>query len=449
MRATLLYFLIFLTLGAEAGTWKVGLGKSKLTPTEPIRMGGYAARNRPSEGILTDLWVKAISLTDEKGNRGVIVTADIIRYPKFISDSIRNELFRRFGLRKEQIVLNGSHTHSGPEVNVNSLKYMATPAELSVVAAYSGVLYRETLRAVEAALKNPFEAQLFSGSSVARFAVNRRNNKEAEILNLTELKGPIDHSVPVIKVVDKKNQVKAILFGYACHPTVLSDYVISGDYPAHAQMSLEKKYPGAQAMFFIGAAGDQNPLPRRSVPLAIKYGEELAAAVEAACSGTMVKLAPPLKCLYNEIDLKYQHNPPTRPELEAIARDTVGNPNWIVNQAKVLLDRLAAGETLESSYPYPVQLWTLGNQTIVTLGGEITVEYAIKTKQLLGSRTIVMGYSNDLMSYIPSKIVLGEGGYEGTRSPIFTTPWHERIEENILEELRNLAQKAGISISSK
>src|SRR5690606_15294951 len=127
------------------------------------------------------------------------------------------------------------------------------------------ILIRETLNAAEASLKNQFEARIYSGSSITRFAVNRRNNKEADILTLSELKGPFDHSVPVIKVVDKSDQVKALLFGYACHPTVLSEYQISGDYPTYAQMSLEKKFPGAQAMFFIGAAGDQNPLPRRSV----------------------------------------------------------------------------------------------------------------------------------------------------------------------------------------
>lgn len=445
MRTLLIICLICFPWTAEAATWKVGLGKVDITPQDPIRQGGYAARNKPSEGIRTPLWVKALMVTDAKGKKAVLITADIIRYPRFISDSIRNELLRRYKLEKSQIILNGSHTHSGPEINVHNLQYMATAEELKKVAEFSGILYKATLQAVDAAMKNPFEAKIWSGSGIARFAVNRRNNKESEILNLAELKGPFDHSVPVLKIVDQSNSVRAFVFGYACHPTVLSDYLISGDYPAYAQMSLEKKFPGAQAMFFIGAAGDQNPLPRRSVPLAIKYGEELALAVEAACNSPMTELEPTLNYSYREIDLPYEKAPPSRAELEKVASDTLTHPNWIVNQARVLLDRLSRGEKLPGSYPYPVQIWQMGKQVIVTLGGEIVVEYALAVKKRLGPQTIVMGYSNDLMAYIPSRKVLQEGGYEGSRSPLFTTPWHQAIESNIIEEVVRQARSLGIS----
>lgn len=43
------------------------------------------------------------------------------------------------------------------------------------------------------------------------------------------LKGPIDHDVPVLAVGGTKGELKAILFGYACHATVLSFNRWSGD----------------------------------------------------------------------------------------------------------------------------------------------------------------------------------------------------------------------------
>ncbi len=442
MKFISLTFLLSCFLTAGASDWKIGLGKRNITPSEPIRMGGYAARNRPSDkdANLTDLWVKAISFTDPKGNRSVLVCADIIRFPKFITDSIRRQAQERYGLKKEQIVLNGSHTHSGPEVDVNKLKYMATPEELGVVAAFSQTLIRQTVEAIGESLERPFDAVIASGNGTSRFAVNRRNNREGDIEKLSELKGPVDHSVPVIRVTDKSGRVKAILFGYACHPTVLSGYEISGDYPAYAQESLEEKFPGAQAMFFIGAAGDQNPLPRRSIPLAIKYGRELALAVETAIKSPMRELTPSLSFSYNEIDLRFAKPAPGIKELQAIAADTVRNPNWIVSQAKVLAGQLAAGRSPGSSYPYPVQVWTLGQLPMVMLGGEIVVEYSLRIKEMLGRETIVMGYSNDQMSYIPSHKVLKEGGYEGERSAVFTTPWHDETEKDILEEVKRQAQ---------
>ena len=46
------------------------------------------------------------------------------------------------------------------------------------------------------------------------------------------------------------------------------------------RLRLEKSHPGVTAMFFQGAGADQNPLPRRTIPLARQYGKELAASVE-------------------------------------------------------------------------------------------------------------------------------------------------------------------------
>src|SRR5690606_41535287 len=76
--------------------------------------------------------------------------------------------------------------------------------------------------------------------------------------------------------------------------------------------------------------------------------------------------------------------------------------------------------TLFRSYPhYPIQIWDLGGLPWVVLGGEVVIEYALKIKEIFGNPTFVMGYSNDMMAYIPSLKVLKEGGYEGARSQIY------------------------------
>src|SRR5207248_5583803 len=92
---------------------------------------------------------------------------------------------------------------------------------------------------------------------------------------------PADHDVPVLAAHDAKGKLKGVIFGYACHATVLSYQKWCGDYPGFAAMELEKAHPGAVAMFVAGCGADQNPLPRRSVALAQGYGKQLADAVEA------------------------------------------------------------------------------------------------------------------------------------------------------------------------
>lgn len=43
---------------------QVGLARAKITPEKPIRMAGYASRNKPSEGVLADLYAKAMAFED-------------------------------------------------------------------------------------------------------------------------------------------------------------------------------------------------------------------------------------------------------------------------------------------------------------------------------------------------------------------------------------------------
>jgi hypothetical protein len=43
-----------------AADFEAGVGRVKITPPTPFWMSGYAARTHPSEGVLQDLWAKAL-----------------------------------------------------------------------------------------------------------------------------------------------------------------------------------------------------------------------------------------------------------------------------------------------------------------------------------------------------------------------------------------------------
>ena len=81
--------------------------------------------------------------------------------------------------------------------------------------------------------------------------------------------------MPVLAAIDEQGGWKAVVFGYACHATVLDDYAWSGDYPGSAAAVLETRYPGCTALFWAGCGADQNPLPRRQLPLAQQYGRQI------------------------------------------------------------------------------------------------------------------------------------------------------------------------------
>jgi len=441
---SVLILLTFKPSLAQQKGWKAGVARVVITPEQNMWMAGFASRTHQSDGKLHDLWAKALALEDADGKKSVLVTLDLLGLPQKLSADIRAQLKTQYGLTKENIILNSSHTHSGPVLKEALFDiYPLNEAETQLTETYSAKLVQNLVTLVGEAIKKLAPAQVSASNGVTRFQVNRRNNDAATLGRLTELQGPNDFAVPVIRISDSNGKMIAIAFGYACHPTVLDGYKWSGDYPGFAQIELEKMYPGTTAMFFQGAGADQNPLPRHTVPLAVQYGKTLAAAVERVISEEMKDLAPKIASAYSEIDLPFTASPTKAELIKFLETATSYQKRW----AERMLTKVNAGDTFPKSYPYPIQVWKLGDLPIMTLGGELVVQYAIDLKKIFGQHIFVMGYSNDVMTYIPSETILREGGYEGEVAAIvygLPSTWASDVETRIITGMTKLAEQAGV-----
>ena len=430
--------------------WTVGVARVSITPERPMWMAGYASRNHPATGKLTDLWAKALVLEDSRGRLAVLVSLDLVGANRQLSQAICRELRRVHSLERDQIALCFSHTHTGPVVgrNLAPLHYLQLDeSQRQRVDQYQADLLHKIVDVVGQAIGGRVPVGLAWGTAAATFAVNRRNNPESQVPALRAsgtLAGPADHDVPVLAARGDDGQLVAVLFGYACHATVLDSYLWSGDYPGFAQIEVEKGHPGCLAMFWAGCGADQNPLPRRKADLAKQYGKQLAAAVDRVLATKMDRIEGALATSYREIPLPLDQ----LPSREEIAQDVSSNNRYAAARARMLLARLGEGRPLEPTYAYPVGVWRFGKKIqFVFLGGEVVVDYALRLKlELGGKRTWVAGYSNDVMAYIPSRRVLREGGYEGAGAMVYyglPTTWAPDIERRIVDAVH--AQTGGVS----
>ena len=431
---------LFFASAASAEGWKAGTAKVTITPSRPVWMAGYGARDRPSEGAVHDLWAKALVLEDGAGGRSLLVTLDVCGIDRALSLRLRDGFMKAHGLSIERVVLACSHTHSGPVVGENLVTmYKLDEPQRRRVAEYTREFEAKVTEAVDGAFRALEPVEIAWDSGRADFAVNRRTNVEKDVPALREknaLAGPVDHDVPVLRVRSVADRrLKAVVFGYACHCTVLSGYEFCGDYAGFAQLALETQSPGCQAMFVAGCGGDQNPLPRRSVGLAAQYGGQLSRAVTRVLESPMRSVGTSLVAAAEVVPLSFG-DPPSRAQIEA---DAASSNLPVANRAKKLLAVLNDSGRLPESYPYPVQVWRLGDLTWVFLGGEVVVDYSLRIKRNLGgSRTWVSAYCNDVMAYIPSARVLAEGGYEGATAMIYygqPTTWSPAVETQIFEGL--------------
>jgi neutral ceramidase len=422
---------------AQSG-WKAGAAKVKITPREPIWLAGYGDRTRPSEGVRQDLYAKALALEDQTGAVSVIVTADLLGFTREVAEPIAERARQKYKLSRERLVFNASHTHSGP-VTGNMLRpaYPFGDEQIRVIRRYTAWLQDQVTDLIGSAIADLAPAQIAFEQGLAGVAVNRRR------VQRRGLPGPVDHDVPVLTARGMDGKLRAVVFGYACHNTVLNDYQINGDWAGYAQVELEQRHPGAIALFMEGCGADSNPLPRRSVDLAVKYGQIVAGAVDQALEARMRPVAGPIHAVFEHVDVPFAP-PPPRAEFEKRLRDP--NPS-IQRHAKTMLQILDRDGKLPDRYPYAIEVWQFGRDlTWIMLAGEVVVDYALRFKNSYGwDNAWVSGYSNDVFAYIPSERVLKEGGYEGGGAMIGygqPGPFGWAVEEIIAERVDKLVNRS-------
>lgn len=441
-----LLFLVGLCGALQAADFKAGVARVLITPEGPIWLSGYASRTKPAEGKLTELWAKALAIEDPKGGRVVIVTTDLIGLPRVLAEEVAARVQKQHGLERARLLLNSSHTHTGPVVYPNLMTmYELDETQQRVVKEYARNLADKLVEVVGAALGNLAPAGLAFGQGTVGFAVNRREVTPNGIKLGVNPAGPVDHSVPVLRVTGADGTVKAVLFGYACHNTTLTGehYKISGDYAGYAQMEVEKAQPGATAMFLMLCGGDQNPNPRSTEELAVKHGAALGTEVLRVLGEKLQPVRPPVRAAFQIVDLKFAHH--TRETFEKELQDA---NKWKVRRAQEMLKAYDERRPVRQ-IPYPVQAIRFGSDlTLVALGGEVVVDYALRAKREFPKETLVVaGYSNDVMCYIPTLRVLREGGYEGETSMIYygqPGPFNDEVEETIFRTIHQVLRRVGV-----
>jgi neutral ceramidase len=441
----LLWLLLFaLPLCAE---FRAGVARVKITPPLPAWLAGFAARSQPAEAVSLDLWAKALAVDDGAGERFVLVTADLLGFTREITDEIAARVEKKHGLARRQVLFNSSHTHSGPLVwpRLTVAAVSGGEVEQQTRAYAEGLTSKvENLIAEALGALQPATAEFAIGS--AGFAINRRVEQLARFRPGESFPAPTHHAVPVLRITSPQGRVLAIVFGYACHNTTLTAQFleVSGDYAGWAQAALERRYPGATALFVELCGADQNPNPRSRRELAQQHGEALASGVASALDAKPHRVEGRLRSAYQQIELPFQSH--TRDVYQAESKSA--DP-FLAKRGRLMLEAFDTGKPVRST-PYPVQAFRIGNGPAwVALGGEVVVDYQLQLEREFGAdRVVVAGYSNAVMGYIPSRRIQREGGYEAGDSMVyFLQPgWFtEEVEDLVLNAARRVLSQVGLT----
>lgn len=406
----------------DAAEWAIGTAKAPITPDadDPHHLIGFGAREGPMDGVEHDIYARAVALEDRTGRTMIVLSFELLFVFETQREFLETECARRWDIEPEALFINPSHTHYGPDYDLyeEGLEEDYDRDE-ALIEEYRNFVDETLLEVIGEALDDLEPGSLAHHRAECAIAMNRRRPIEKMIAFSPTPDGPVDHDLPVLIARTADGTPKAILFGYACHPTagMARSNEVNGDWPGYAMEALEERYPEALAIFVIGCAGDQKAYPEGTRELVHRHAETMVTAVERALVTQAQPVRGPLKLISGSIDLDIE-NP--------IERDDGTELGWEVTGHR----------------PYPIQAFGFGNDiTLISLSGEVVAEFGTQIKEILSRPVWVAGYANNT-GYLPTVRIRAEGGYESWQS--FEDGWYTTdTEERILTKAVALAERVG------
>ena len=239
-----------------------GVARTDISPAYgiPLMMWGSAVHVE-SDGLdPSGMYARALVLSD--GEREfAMVDVDIVNIDRF--DGLVERISARTGIPEENIRLAASHTHSSPGVNTTKgPPGFDLSAYEPLVQRHKNMMYDKISGAVLSAQAELRPVHMYGGRATAAINANRRFRGEDGTAAVgINPDGFVDQELVVFRIDDALGEPYAVLFNYQAHPTIMAyaNTKISPDYVGMARHTVEQALPGATALFFQGAAGDQGP----------------------------------------------------------------------------------------------------------------------------------------------------------------------------------------------
>src|SRR5215207_5303231 len=209
--------------------FQIGAESVEITPQPGLEMDGYMARVGTSTGAHDPLSA-AVLVLEYEGQRAALVTLDVMAVSSSFTSDVRRDLAGLLRTSHDAILICASHTHSGPR----GLQDWSPIGEAGVDRQLAASARAAIRQAAEQANERWRPARLRSAADDISGIGGDRNRPERQV----------DARVSVLVFEGANDEPEAIIFHYACHPTILSaanlDY--SADFPGAARRRIHERY---------------------------------------------------------------------------------------------------------------------------------------------------------------------------------------------------------------
>jgi len=448
------------TAAARTGQLFAGWSSVNITPDKPVALSGQF-HTRISKSVHDPVTSTALAIEVKDGDRvidqAIMVSCDLVAIRGGIQQKLRDRLtgqLRDFDVRK--LILNATHTHTGPVVNNTraappgvpgaqpSVKYDIPKEGVVQVAEYVDFLAARLAEAVEAAWSNRKPAGVSWALSHAVVGYNRRivyDDGKAIMYAKTNtprfrnIEGSEDHGVELLFFWDQGGELTGIVVNLACPSQVVeSKWYVSADFWHDVREQLRRKC--SKDLFVLGlcsAAGDQSPhfmirkraeatlRKRRGVSETKEIGIRITEAVSHVFAGAKGDIRTKVPFAHRVEELRLPARQVAEQEAERvkaeIARYTKKGLEKLNESERTKLGRarnvLAQYEhPREGFFPMELHVLRLGDVAIATNPFELFVDFGLRMKaRSRAEQTFVVQLACGSGGYLPTEKAVQAGGY--------------------------------------
>uniref|UniRef100_G1Q8B0 Neutral ceramidase n=1 Tax=Myotis lucifugus TaxID=59463 RepID=G1Q8B0_MYOLU len=255
--------------------YHIGVGRADCTgQVADINMMGYGKGGQNARGLLTRLYSRAFIMAEPDGsNRMAFVSIDIGMVSQRLRLEVLNRLKSKYGslYRRDNVILSGTHTHSGPAGYFQYTVFVIASEGFS--NRTFNYMVTGIMKSIEIAHKNMKPGKIFmnkgnvDGTQINRSPYSYLQNPLAERLRYSS---DTDKEMLVLKMVDLNGEDLGLISWFAIHPVSMnnSNHLVNSDNMGYASYLFEQEknkghLPGQQGPFVAAFAssnlGDVSP----------------------------------------------------------------------------------------------------------------------------------------------------------------------------------------------
>jgi neutral ceramidase len=403
---------------------RAGYQTVDITPPAGVDLTGFIARKGPCAGTLDPLEARALVFEDARGHQAALVTCDLIGLGRHLVARVRRRVAEATGIPATAQLFNCSHTHAGPETGVLTTIGLPDPR-------YLALLEERLVSVVTAAAREllPVRVAVAAGDAPEGLVINR-------VFRRVDRPEAYDRQITVVRL-DREDgsdeRPLATLVAFACHAVALGseEQHASADYVGTLRRALEDAGTGP-VLYVNGCGGDVNPasMDRRGREASEALGLGLAEAAlplwrearpDGVTAGDQVTAAQEWVTLpYQAVRTAEEAAAILAAGRERLVTAVPGSPSYRGTRVTEVeyplrLLRLHYGNETVPLAEAEVQALRIGSFAVVGLPGEIFSSIGRQIKQASpfpSPYTLVAGWTNDNVGYIPDRAAYPLGGYE-------------------------------------